>query len=407
MRTIRVLLAHVLFSAAALGGELHFTEAGARATRLDQNFCKGDLVELSEQEVGWRDENANLLRESLKVVLRIELQPIQPFAAGVKYTTVELTDGSLLQCSQLLLKGKDVLVNLAASEAKFTIPLTTIAYILNDAQDPAVRKEWHEKVLAKKGNQDILVIKLNDVVNPIEGTFGEANDKGQIAFEYQAGGSRSKRELEPSRVHGLVFVRRNEADTPAPICRVQDVRGNLLAASKVILEGNNFSISTASGTRFVYPRTAIARIDYGSDKVAYLSDLKPAELIQKTRQGRKDNLGIDKNLENTAIQLEGQVYGKGLAIHAHTELVYNLDGKYNRFHAIIGMDDTVGGDGRPVVKIHADGKELFSATITRKEKCQTIDTNIKGARQLRIMVTSEELFDFGDHVDLADAKVSK
>ena len=37
--------------------------------------------------------------------------------------------------------------------------------------------------------------------------------------------------------------------------------------------------------------------------------------------------------------LDGQVFAKGLCLHAHTELVYGLDGKYKDFKAVLGMDD--------------------------------------------------------------------
>jgi hypothetical protein len=96
-----------------------------------------------------------------------------------------------------------------------------------------------------------------------------------------------------------------------------------------------------------------------------------------------------------------------LAIHAYTELVYNLDGKYSKFEAVLGMDDQVPGDGKPVVKIEADGKELFAGTVSRRDKRRILSCDVKGARQLRIVVSPGRLFDFGDHVDLANAKLNK
>jgi len=88
-------------------------------------------------------------------------------------------------------------------------------------------------------------------------------------------------------------------------------------------------------------------------------------------------------------------------------LVYALDGKYKEFKAMLGMDDMVGGDGRPLVKIEADGKELLARTVSRKDKRQELVLDVKGAKQLRIIVTSSGLFDFGDHVDFADARLCK
>src|SRR5262249_20129361 len=143
------------------------------------------------------------------------------------------------------------------------------------------------------------------------------------------------------------------------------------------------------------------------DKVVFLSDLKPVEVIEKSRQGRKDNVHLDKNLENGSLQIKGEAYSKGLALHSHTELVYTLDGKYKKFQAVLGMDDGVGGEGQPLVKIEADGKELLSQIVMRKDDRRELSFDVSGVKQLRVIVTSSRFLDFGDHVDLANAKLSK
>jgi hypothetical protein len=185
------------------------------------------------------------------------------------------------------------------------------------------------------------------------------------------------------------------------------VNQNLFVASHVTADAKSYTLTLVCGAKFEYPRSAIARLDCRSDKLVYVSDLKPIEVIEKTKQGRPDNWRADKNLEDGAIQIEGQVYAKGLSLHSHTELVYALDGKYKELKAVLGMDDMVGGDGSPVVKIEGDGKELFGCTVTRRDKHREVALDVKGIKQLRIIVTSSSLFDFGDHVDFADAQLCK
>jgi hypothetical protein len=171
---------------------------------------------------------------------------------------------------------------------------------------------------------------------------------------------------------------------------------------------NSFTVTTIAGVKIEYPRQAVARLDYSNDKVVFLSDLKPAELVEKSKQGRKDSVRMNRNLDNNnPIELEDQVYPKGLALHAYAELVYNLDGKYQKFDAVLGMDAKVGGNGKPQVTIEGDGNKLFSETITRQDKRRDLSFSVKGVKQLRIVVSSSGLFDFGDHVDLANAKLSK
>jgi hypothetical protein len=379
---------------------------------LGNKMISGEVAEITDKYVALTTLSG-VVKTPLADILRIELQRESAIAAGVKYLDVELADGSVLHCGKVQLRGQAAELSLVSLDSKLTIPLTAISSILNDAQDPAIRQEWQEKIVAKKHNQDILAIRLNGVLNGIDGTLADgANDKGLLPFEYDSGGSRRKREIDPARVQGMVFLRTLPTNAAAPVCKLYDASQNVVIAAKIELTDAGFSVTTVAGPRIVFPKQAVTRLDFSNDKVVFLSDLKPAELIEKTRQGRKDSLHLDKNLENGPLKIEGQTYAKGLAIHAHTELVYNLDGKYQKFEVVIGMDDVVGNEGlplgRPLVKIEGDGRELFSQVITRRDKRRDLPPfDVKGVRQLRIVVTSTGLLDFGDHVDLANAKLSK
>ena len=55
----------------------------------------------------------------------------------------------------------------------------------------------------------------------------------------------------------------------------------------------------------------------------------------------------------------------------------------------------------------ADGKELYATEVKRKDPPKPVTLDVMGVKLLRITVSSVELLDLGNHVDLADAKVSK
>jgi hypothetical protein len=400
MSLLRSLLAFFAITTAAWAAEIQLAGNGSH---------RGELLSLNDRQLAWRDENGHTVVEPLHALLGIDLQPAAALPSGLKYTEVALTDGSLLHVSRFALKRKEVELTLAVSGQVARIPLTAAAWILNDASDPAIRQEWQEKYLGKKQNQDFLALRRKDgsgLGGGLEGTLS-GNEKGRIVFEFQGSSGRNARELDPVRVQGMIFLNSLGPQAPSSVCQVHDVNQNILVASRVTADAKSFTVTTVSGAVFEYPRAGIARLDYRSDKLVYLSNLKPLEVIEKTKQGRKDNWRIDKNLENSSLQLEGQVYAKGLSLHSHTEMLYALDGKYKEFKAIVGLDDMVGGDGRPLVKIEADGKELFADTVSRKDKRRELTLDVKGVKQLRIIVTSSGLFDFGDHIDFADARLCK
>src|SRR5262249_10890293 len=144
------------------------------------------------------------------------------------------------------------------------------------------------------------------------------------------------------------------------------------------------------------------------DKLAYLSDLEPIHVVDTSRLVRFEGRRLDRNVDDGPIRLGGERYAKGLALFSRTELVYDIGGRYREFKAVVGIDDLVsGGDPQPLVKIEGDGRELFSGVIMRRDKPKALTLDIKGVRQLRIVVSSLGETDLGDHVDLADARVTK
>lgn len=384
-------------------GELH-TLAGKVLT--------GDLQSANEKAVVFKDAKGSV---SIPVgeIIKIELNPTSPLADNAKFIKVELTDGSILQCKKIAFRAKELDVTLLGSDLAVKLPIQAISYILNDAEDASVRQQWDARIWSKRGNRDLLAIKRDGILNPVEGTLGVGNDKGEISFESEAGGTRRKGNVDPTKVQGMVFMRPLNLNAPAPLCKVYDLQMNVFVAAKMTLEDNRLSIITVGGAEHAFlsaielNRSAIHKLDYTNDKVAFLSDLKPVELIEKSKQGRKDTLHLDKNLDNGPLQLKGETFTKGLAIHAHTEVTYSLEGKYKKLEAVLGMDDAVGGDGKPMVKIEADGKELFAHGFIRQEERKAIELDVRGVRHLRITVTSKGLFDFGDHIDIANAKLTK
>ena len=96
-----------------------------------------------------------------------------------------------------------------------------------------------------------------------------------------------------------------------------------------------------------------------------------------------------------------------MAVHSYTELVYDIGGQYKDFKAVLGVDPTVGGDSHVKVIIEGDGRQLFSEEFDRKTAPRTLTLDVKNIKQMRIVVASKGLLDLGDHLNIADAKVSK
>ena len=140
----------------------------------------------------------------------------------------------------------------------------------------------------------------------------------------------------------------------------------------------------------------------------WISDLKAASV--KVGYG---SLGIDKTVNNSgALTLDGVTYDKGLGAHAPAELVYNLDGKYQFFHAVVGIDDTrVANTNLGVVQfqvfLNEDTDPVFeSSRMGTGAKPETIGLPLSDTdSKLRIVILTPDNKNTNDWTDVADAKL--
>jgi len=388
----------------------------AEVRTLKGEVLKGNVTNISEKDITLLQGDT---RTDVPVsqVLQVDFAEPGRLPADARYSDVELTDGTLLHCGRVLIKGKQAeLTLLGGQEVK--VPLATVASILNDAQNEAFRKEWASR-LARKRRRDVIAVRKKDEDNPgnvivsgLEGTAGEGDESGaKIEFSVRISESKSiSRTFALATIHGLIFLREPDPKAPPVLCRLTDMQRDLVVAASANSTATGLEVVTPAGARIEYKNDSLARLDYSKGKLTFLSDLEPSKVAETSTDEVVYNYKRDRNLENGPLRLAGISYARGLALHATTELEYDLGGDYREFKAVAGIDEQVGGiEGPTQLRIEGDGKELYSKIFNRLDKTrpETITLNIKDVQKLRIVVSSGDLLDLGKHLDLADAKVSK
>ena len=161
--------------------------AGADVQTLTGKKLSGEIVGLDKQAIVLKTP-AGDIHQPLKDVLQIELPtPELPPKGG--WFDVELTDGSVLHCSQVLLKGKSAEL-IVLPDLPLTVPLSAVFSVLRDAHDPAVKALW-QKFLPTRGRLDTVVVASGERFDGLGGTFGDGTPTGD-GIEFTLSGNGEK-----------------------------------------------------------------------------------------------------------------------------------------------------------------------------------------------------------------------
>jgi hypothetical protein len=134
-------------------------------------------------------------------------------------------------------------------------------------------------------------------------------------------------------------------------------------------------------------------------RTTYLSDLKWV----------KANVGYGGVVNNRSvmggeIKIGNNTYKKGIGMHAITDVTYKLDNVYNRFRAVVGVQDTA-SNGSVEFEVYGDGRKLASSGVLVCGVAKALDVDISGVTELKLRATDGGNGIDSDHASWADARV--
>lgn len=190
-------------------------------------------------------------------------------------------------------------------------------------------------------------------------------------------------------VHGGTFANSNESQSIAfPATWGKVVR------LKILSEVNGADFASAAEFELKQDLNAAPL----ADEIVYLSDLNPIR--------EKGGWKKDQSSGGNPISVNGQSYEKGLGVEAGAELVYILDGSWDRLSGHVGMDDEVDGAGRVMFRVYGDDNLIFeSPEMTGASIKQLMDLSIAGIKELRLVLLSLDGGSETGHGDWVDAKL--
>jgi alpha-galactosidase len=114
----------------------------------------------------------------------------------------------------------------------------------------------------------------------------------------------------------------------------------------------------------------------------------------------------NRSVEGHRLKIAGQEFERGIGTHAISAFPLHLEGKGNRFKALVGVDDEAGEKASIAFFVVGDGKVLWESGVMKKgDLPKMIDIDIRRISLLGLLVTDDgDGIDY-DHADWADARV--
>jgi uncharacterized protein (DUF1800 family) len=204
----------------------------------------------------------------------------------------------------------------------------------------------------------------------------------------------------------------NDKDTSAPM--------NLTAGQKYDLKMEfyeNTNIATArlfwtppGQAEAVVPQERLysSAITVPALAPVYLSSLTPTSQSNGWGPYQRDRSNGEQGASDGRILSIGGInFARGLGVHAHSELHYALQGKFQSFLAQVGVDDEVGNRGSVAFEVWLDGVRVFASPILHGTgTAQPVNVSVAGKSDLKLVVLDGGNGIDYDHADWADAHLT-
>jgi hypothetical protein len=368
-------------------------------------------VRTGEWEVveGGREPRAVATAElTLTVDLVSARRTDRPLPAWPKVPHAVLADGTRLAGS--LKDGSDRAVILTRPVGTVSIPFESLDVLwltkppVGTPTDP-VKYSW----LPSPRKKDVLLLTSGDT---LVGTLDRFEEKGTIV-RFRAEGKKETAPVAAASIAAVAFDPNLSRAKPAkgPVWAVTLADGSRVRFASLTVADEKLKGRLITGGLVEWPLADAIAIDVLNGKTTYLSELKPksakTEPYLAVTWPFVNNRSVKGNPLRLATSRGEETFDRGLGTHPKTTLVYDLGGKYRRFTATVGLDETTGNKGRTVVKVLVEGKEvsvpgladLTAATVV------PVSVDVTGKKELTLVVDFGPAGDVQADVNWADARV--
>ena len=281
-----------------------------------------------------------------------------------------------------------------------SMPLTALSAIRFAAHPiTAVEQTFLMRLVEKKRNNDLMIVARDDKPIVLPGALESVSSDG---WAFRFGQRLQKSPLDAA--YGVVLGGVCPADSPQDELRL--VSGDVLKGSIVRADSRNIQLDNASAGLWSIPWSAVQSAALANPRIVYLSELEPAAVDRRFFVDADWSVERDKSVTRKPIRIAGRSYARGIGVHAKTVIRYNLEGRYERFCAEVGIDDEAAPRGSVIFRVRADDRTLFESPVLRGgDKPEMVAVDVTGAGTITLEADVADGLDIGDHADWAGARL--
>lgn len=339
---------------------------------------------------------AGLTLDDLRLIVTpADKSPLLPSEAAY---VVDLAGGGSIKATQVTIADDQCTISWSGGDPlKVSIDVVrAIRFQPNVASD-----EFAKSRAAPSADLDRVFVKIDGKIDSLTGLVnGLTADK--LAFEIDG----QIRDLPRDRVFGIV-VALAAPESRLPRCTFHLNEGSLLGGDLLTLSGGKAVVLVAAGSKVVIPWTSIRRVEVRSGRVLYLSDLKPTLVKQHAIVTLPRPWQKDRSVTGKMLTLGGKAFEKGIGVHAHNELTFDVPEEFDELAATVGIDASAGGKGDCLFEIHVDSQRVWNQRLRGSDAPQELKVPLRNAKQITLVVLPGAELDLADHADWADVRLLK
>ncbi|MFW5817184.1 MAG: NPCBM/NEW2 domain-containing protein [Planctomycetota bacterium] len=319
-------------------------------------------------------------------------------------TVVVTRDGGMFDARSLTMdKGKLTLTTELLGKVTLDIAAVSEIYTGDTRRSAKHTQKRAEQMGLSAASLDRMLVEQSEKKwLSVTGVLKSIKD-GKITFRFND----ADRQIGLGKVT-LIRIAKMTRKSPSPAGILVGKGGTRVAFTDIRMDANSVKLTPVNTTARTIDRKLVAKLEFISDSVKDLTQLKPAKVTEHGFFGTSFPYKKNLSVGGRPLRMNKTTYRRGLGLHSFCELTYEIDGSYKTFVAIAGIDDEVRPHGDAQLIVLGDGKKLAEYRITGRDKPTTVRVKIDGVKKLTLRVDfGQDKLGVSDHVNLGAPRLIK